>query len=287
MYSDDRNSRILETKTVGNSGVHYTVLEYNTPDGKLRQLRIELKDVGGVVLESGTLLSAEKTVKLGKNDKVRMPGGNQLIPDNLEGYFKPNLTGGGSILLNPTKNIISILPVEKNMGLIIEKGKFLACDAQFSTMQGQGGFEVETSWNRALRSGVRSYRDMTTTSIKGRGVLVLELEQPLVSLTQYDINSPIRINEDAIVMRTHGIERRSLSDEEKEFFTGYSGVEGKGVLYGGSGRMWVYPGNTLPTSTDNLGIIRSFNEKDKDKDEDLEEEKERKKRRFSILDTRR
>lgn len=285
LFSEDKISKQLDTKTVGNSGVTYKVLEYNTPSGRFMQLRIELKEgSGGVTLESGTLLTAENSVKLGKSDKIMMPGGRANIPEELQGYFKPKLEGKGVILLAPTRKYLTILPIEKRTGLIIEKGSLLACDTQFNSGYEDGGFEVVTSWNKNLRSGVESYRDITTTAIRGRGAIVLELEEPLHSLSQYDINSPIRINEDAVVMRTSGIERRNLSEEDKLYFNDYSGVEGKGVMYGGEGRMWLYPGNALPSKTNNEEIIRSFQPK---KVVEEDEEEVRKKRGISILDKRR
>lgn len=280
LFSEDKISKLVETKTVGNSGVIYKVLEYTTPNGVFRQLRIELKSgSGGVTLEKGTLLSAEKSVKLGKNSNIMMPGGRGNIPKQLQNYFKPSLTGEGVILLNPTRKYISILPIESKSGLIIEKGSLVACDTNF----GEGGFDVVTSWNKNLRSGVRSYRDITTTAIRGRGAIILELDEPSHSLSQYDITTPVRLNEDAVVMRSNGIERKLLSGEENEYFTDYSGVEGKGVLFGGKGRLWLYPGNALPSDTNNEEIIESFNIRP----EEETEEEVRKKRGISILDKRR
>lgn len=260
------------------------VIEYATPAGNFRQLRVDLKGAGGVVLESGTILSAETSLKFSKNGKVSMLGGRKQIPRELSRYFKPELSGSGTLLTNPTSKYINLVPVPKKMGLVIEQGNFLACDTLYRAAMDDGGFEVITSWNKNLRNKMEGYRDLTTTVVKGKGVLVLETEVPIDRLVQYDITSPVRVNEDAVVMRTIGLERVEMSAEDAEYFTNYSGVEGRGVVYQGRGKMWLYPGSALPIKPDRLShkILESFNIVEED-----EVVEEVKKRKSSILDRRR
>lgn len=284
MFSEDKSSKTVDTLFVDKSGVTYTVSEYHTPEGQFRQLRVDLKGEGGVVLESGTILSAEMALRLAKNEKVSMVGGRKQIPKQLYGYFKPEVSGSGTLLLNPTSKYINLVPVTKKMGLVIEQGTFLACDTPYRVGMDDGGFEILTSWNKNLRNKLEGYRDLTTTVVKGKGVLVLETAVPIDRLVQYDITTPVRVNEDAVVMRTIGLERVEMSNEDAEYFTNYSGVEGRGVVYQGRGKMWLYPGSALPTKPDRLShkILDSFNIV-----EEVEVVEDVKKRKSNILDRRR
>lgn len=231
--------KIVKSVTMGNSGNMYKYI-YHAPT-KMSQIRAEMKSQGdGIVFEKGSVQYVDGNSKYTEEKRKIFEGGLKYIPDSLKDYGKGELKGSGTLFFNPGNKVYKLWEIKRNTSIIIERGYFLACDKK--SEYGEGGFEVETSWNTDLRTGVDNLRDITTTVVKGKGVLVLELDFDESKLTQINVDGKVRLNDNIVVMRTSGIKKEKLSEDENELFSNYSGAMGKGYAYTGRGIIWVYSG---------------------------------------------
>lgn len=227
---------ILHSVTMGQSGNMYKELRYNATD--TYQIRVEMRgNSDGIVFEKGAVQYVDGTAKFEQDKKVLFDGGTEYIPESLRDYGKGTLVGSGTVFLNPSKHNFKVWEIKRNTGLIIERGYFLACDKKSG--YGEGGFSVETTWNTDIRTDIDTMKDITTTIVKGKGVLVLDFGFDESKLTQITVDGRVRLNDNVAVMRTSGIKKEKLSDEENQLFSNYSGAVGRGFAYTGRGVIWV------------------------------------------------
>lgn len=271
MFFEDKTSRDLAVE--GDESLVLRVTEYKNSSGISRNLKVNSKDSArGLTYELGTTLIRQKTLTMAKNEEVRVLRG-LAIPDALRSYFKPVYRGIGEVVTETSKKYIKVFKAEDKIGLVLERGLFLACETKTSLNGRTRGFAVETSWNTLLESGVENYRDLTSTVIKGNGYYVLESPVPFDDFIEITVLSGtfIEVNEDNVMMRTTGVVRRAIPKEERGVYTSYSGNTGKGVLYEGvdnGGKIWIYPSKIEVEEDNTLDLVKSFIPKPISKEDD-------------------
>lgn len=252
-----RNVNIIKALELDNSGVLHKLLHLTQTDDE--QLRIEMKyPQSKVIVERGTLQYIGNQLSISEEPRKIISGGPQYIPTVLQDYGKTVLGGTGEVMLNPIDaetGYILVRSAPKKIRMIIERGVFLACDGD----DGNGnGFSVQSSWNPHLVTHVETMRDITTTTIQGKGVYTLQIPYPLEYMTQIEVDGGVKLDENIVVMRTGGLKKVPLPEEQQHIFNKYSGVQGRGFLYQGKGSIWTIPALNLSNKPFNQEIVDIF-----------------------------
>ncbi len=163
-----------------NSIVAYYSAEMNI---KKRQVLIELNG-RTFTLSAGAMQWMAGDVKMGSGVK----GLGDFIGKTLsakiskETTIKPEYSGSGMVMLEPTYRYILLENVEKWNGLVLDDGLFLACDSRIKQ-------KIVARTN--LSSAVLGNEGLFNLCLEGQGVAILESPVPREELIEFELENDI------------------------------------------------------------------------------------------------
>lgn len=197
---------------------------------KLRQLVVTLKG-GSVAYESGQFLASSGDIKEGKvslSPFEMMRGVVRKMND--ESFFRPSLTGRGTVILESSLKFITLLPIKTETKVVMEKGIYLASVGQFE-------FKVTKNLNPSYM--MFSEKSIFQTDARGTGILALELPVHIneIEIIQVTPESPLLVNGNYVLLWSGSLKRE----------VGITGsvmgsvASGTGLVerYTGTGEVWL------------------------------------------------
>lgn len=199
---------------------------------KLRQLEIQLRG-GTVVFEGGQFMYSSGDLQQGKIDiSPREIFRGTVRKLNGETFFRPTLTGSGTVVLDGSFHFLTLFPVKTPSRIVLEKGIYLASI---------GNFEFRTTKNLNMGYLVFSDKAVLQTDIRGAGILALELPVPMSTIVEYDVTdgNPFRVDGNYVIMWSGNLKKNVVAA------SGVLGslTSGTGLVeeYTGNGKVWVAP----------------------------------------------
>ncbi len=202
-----------------------------------RQVAVELKKTG-VTVSSGAMQWFTGNIE----SKTGIKGAGDLLGKIAKGAVtgeapvKPEYTGEGLLVLEPTYKFILLEEVEKwNGGLVLEDGLFLACDST-----------IEQKINRRsnLSSALAGGQGLFNLALNGKGVAVLESPVPREELVEVTLeNDTIKIDGNYAIAWSGSLE--FTVERSSKTLIG-SAVNGEGLVnvYKGTGKILMAPAKT-------------------------------------------
>lgn len=199
---------------------------------KLRQLEIELRG-GTVAFDSGQFLESTGQITVGKaslNPMELIRGAVRKMND--ETFFRPTMSGNGTVTLDSSFKFITLFPVPDTSKLVLEKGIYLASI---------GDFEFKTTKNLNPGYMLLSAKGVFQTDVRGKGVLALELPVHRSELVEREVtpNNPLMVNGDYVLIWSGNL-KRTVKPAGK-LFGSLTGGMGLVEEYSGTGKVWIAP----------------------------------------------
>lgn len=211
---------------------------------KLRQVRIIL-DNSAVKIEAGALSYMKGDISI-KNKTGGIIGfGKKFINSKFtgEGMFKPTYEGTGEVFLEPSFGHYALVELEDEE-IIVDDGLFYACEEEV---------EVGASMEKSVSSMIFGNEGIYQTSLKGSGIVVLELPVPETEVFKCKLyNDTIKVDGDFVVLRTSNI---NFTVEKSSSVIG-SATNGEGFLnvYSGIGELWLLPTQSVYSDIKAVGL---------------------------------
>lgn len=219
----------------------------------LRQVKIVMNN-GAIKTESGALYYFCGHIK--SETKIGGVGGlfKKAISAGLtnESLVKPVYTGTGEIVLEPSFKHYILIELS-NEEIIVDKGLFFCCSNKI---------EIASSMQKNVSSTLLGGEGMFQLSLKGSGIVVLELNVPESEIVKYDLKGGMELKVDGsfVIARTSNI-KFSVTKSDKSFIN--SAINGEGLLntFTGEGTVWLAPTEPiykkmmyqgLPTNNNNM-----------------------------------
>jgi uncharacterized protein (AIM24 family) len=211
---------------------------------KLRQVRIILED-SAVKLEAGALSYMKGDISI-KNKTGGVIGlGKKFISSKLTGeeMFKPTYEGTGEIFLEPSFGHYALIELEDEE-IIVDDGLFYASEEEV---------EVGAAMQKSVSSMIFGHEGIYQTSLKGSGIVVLELPVPETEVFKCKLfNDTIKVDGNFVVLRTNNVK---FTVEKSSSVIG-SATNGEGLLnvYSGIGEVWLLPTQSVYSDIKVIGL---------------------------------
>lgn len=250
------NAAIHNTRVIDSSekdGVRIEVIEYNSLNGgtdpgiseklyfsqqmgiRLRQVRIFLggRGEGEIITEAGALHYLEGKIK--SDNKISSGGGigRRILNAafNSESLFRPTYKGVGEVYLEPSFKHYAILELN-NDELVLDDGMFYCATA---------GLTVGVTTVKNISSALFGSDGLIQTTVKGTGLLVVEIPVPFNELREIKLNNTsLQVDGKFAIMRTAGV-RYSAKLSNKGLLKSWLGGEGLLENFEGDGTVWIAP----------------------------------------------
>lgn len=150
-----------------------------------------------------------------------------------ESAIKPEYTGSGMLILEPTyKHIILLDVAEWGGGIVLDDGLFLACEASL---------EQKAVARSNVSSALAGGEGLFNLSVNGSGVLCLESRCPREELIEITLqNDQIKIDGNMAIAWTKGLEF-TVERSGKTLIGSAASGEGLVNVYRGTGRILLAP----------------------------------------------
>lgn len=232
--SNDSKFQVLEYEKLQGATDIKTALGLNImneADIRLRQVRIILED-SAVTLESGALSYMKGDIEIQSKTGGVLGLGKKFINSKLTGetMFKPTYEGSGEIFLEPSFGHYALVELEDEE-IIVDDGIFYACE---------DSVEVGAAMQKTVSSVFFGNEGICQTSIKGNGIVVLELPVPESEIFKCKLfNDTLKVDGNFVVLRTSNVK---FTVEKSSSIVG-SVTNGEGLLnvYSGIGEVWLLP----------------------------------------------
>lgn len=207
----------------------------------LKMVRIDMQNTT-IRCESGAMYYMQGNLQI----ESRMPSAGGLLKSMVtrETAFKPTISGTGTVYLEPTFGMFTILDLN-NEEWILDKGAYYASEM---------GIEVGMWTNKAI-SGLFSGEGFFQTQVAGTGKLVIVSNGPLEEIVLN--NDKLVVDGSFAVARTSGI-NFSVNKATKGLFSSWTSGEGIVNTFTGTGKVLIAPAANRYVSLMNyLGAIHS------------------------------
>lgn len=250
--SNDSKFQVLEYEKLQGATDIKTALGLNIMNEagiRLRQVRIILED-SAVTLESGALSYMKGDIEIQSKTGGVLGLGKKFINSKLTGetMFKPTYEGSGEIFLEPSFGHYALVELEDEE-IIVDDGIFYACE---------DSVEVGAAMQKTVSSVFFGNEGICQTSIKGSGIVVLELPVPESEIFKCKLfNDTLKVDGNFVVLRTSNVK---FTVEKSSSIMG-SVTNGEGLLnvYSGVGEVWLLPTQSIYTDLANEGLTRMTN----------------------------
>ncbi|MFA9464142.1 MAG: AIM24 family protein [Velocimicrobium sp.] len=149
-----------------------------------------------------------------------------------ESVIKPEYSGSGMLMLEPTYRYILLESVEKWNGLVLDDGLFLACDA---------GIKQKIVARSNFSSAVLGSEGLFNLCLEGTGIAILESPVPREELIEFELdNDEIKIDGNMAIAWSNTL--KFTVEKSGKSLLG-SAVSGEGLVnvYRGSGKLLMAP----------------------------------------------
>ena len=150
-----------------------------------------------------------------------------------ESVIKPEYSGGGTVVLEPTyRHILLIDPAEWGGAVVLDDGLFLACDASL---------KYKVIARRNLSSAAAGGEGLFNLCVSGNGVLCLESPCPKEELVEIELSDDVlKVDGNMAVLWSESLD--FTVERSGKTLTG-SAASGEGLVnvYRGTGRIWIAP----------------------------------------------
>lgn len=245
--SNDSKFQVLEYEKLQGATDIKTALGLNIMNEagiRLRQVRIILED-SAVTLESGALSYMKGDIEIQSKTGGVLGLGKKFINSKLTGetMFKPTYEGSGEIFLEPSFGHYALVELEDEE-IIVDDGIFYACE---------DSVEVGAAMQKTVSSVFFGNEGICQTSIKGSGIVVLELPVPESEIFKCKLfNDTLKVDGNFVVLRTSNVK---FTVEKSSSIMG-SVTNGEGLLnvYSGVGEVWLLPTQNIYTDLASEGL---------------------------------
>lgn len=150
-----------------------------------------------------------------------------------ESAIKPEYTGSGTLVLEPTyKHIILIDVAQWNGGIVLDDGLFLACE---STLK------HKTVARSNLSSAVAGNEGLFNLGITGNGILCLESDCPQEELVEITLNNDVLKIDGNMAIAWSGSLNFTVERSGKSLIGSAASGEGLVNVYRGTGKVLLAP----------------------------------------------
>ena len=227
----------------GNAVSEYFAAKMNI---KKRQVLIELKD-NGCVVQAGAMQWMSGDINMGSGVKGVGNFIGKMVSSKVTGesMVKPEYTGTGSVMLEPTYRYILLIDVSKWGSIVLDDGLFLACDNTLTQ-------KVVARNN--VSSAVFGGEGLFNLSLSGDGILVCESNCPMEELYEIELeNDTLKIDGNMAIAWSGSLD--FTVEKAGKSLIG-SAVSGEGLVnvYRGTGKVLMAPtarkSQSSPTDSD-------------------------------------
>lgn len=198
---------------------------------KLRQLRADLKG-GTVSFESGIFSASSGDIQQGKTPLTFGAIAQGVFRKmNDETFFRPTLTGTGSVYFDSSLKFITLLPVTKPTKVVMEKGIYLGSIGKFE-------FKVTKNFNPGYM--MFSDKSVLQTDARGSGILALELpvHKDEIEIIEVTPDEPLLVNGNMVMLWTGSL-KREVSTSGGGLVGSVTSGTGLVEKYSGTGQVWL------------------------------------------------
>ncbi len=225
--------------TPGSAMTAYFSNEMNV---RKRQLVCNMANTSGVICQAGAMqwtagnVNATTGIKgvgdlLGKAVRGRVTG---------ESAIKPEYTGDGTLVLEPTyKHIILLDTDEWNGSLVLDDGLFLACEASL---------KHKAVMRSNLSSAVAGNEGLFNLSINGKGICAIESRCPKEELIEIELhNDVLRVDGNLAIAWSNSL-NFTVERSGKTLIGSAASGEGLVNVYRGTGKILLAPVDRMPVN---------------------------------------
>ncbi|MCQ2481895.1 MAG: AIM24 family protein [Clostridia bacterium] len=213
------------------AAIAYFASEMNV---KKRQV-IATLDSNGVIIQAGAMQIMAGSIEAATNIK----GAGDLLKKAVsaavtkETVIKPKYSGTGQIVLEPTFRYVILQDMDDwNGSMVIEDGLFLACDDTV---------DITVTARSTFSSAILGGEGLFNSSLKGKGIVVLESPVPLDELFIIDLdNDVLKIDGNMAIAWSGGL-KFTVERTTKTLIGSAASQEGLVNVYRGTGRVLVAP----------------------------------------------
>ena len=208
---------------------------------KKRQVLIELNG-RPFTLSAGIMQWMAGDVKMGSGVKGIGDFLGKTISAKLskESTIKPEYSGTGMVMLEPTYRYILLENVEKWNGLVLDDGLFLACDSRIKQ-------KIVSRTN--LSSAVLGNEGLFNLCLEGQGIAILESPVPREELIEFELeNDILKIDGNMAIAWANSL--KFTVEKSGKSLLG-SAVSGEGLVnvFQGTGKLLMAPIGINPTAS--------------------------------------
>ncbi|WP_317854031.1 AIM24 family protein [Chakrabartyella piscis] len=150
-----------------------------------------------------------------------------------ESAIKPEYTGSGTLVLEPTYKHLLLLNVEDwNNSIVLEDGLFLACESSLSQ---------KAVMRSTLSSAVAGGEGLFNLAVTGSGVLCLESNCPREELIEITLKDDVLKIDGNMAIAWSGSLAFTVERSGKSLLGSAASGEGLVNVYRGTGRVWLAP----------------------------------------------
>jgi len=222
----------LELKGSGDLETAQKVFFANEAKIHLKFVRITLKNNKSITIEPGALYFMKGNMELGSSIEGGVARGMFRKLTTGETLFQSTIKGDGVIYLEPTFSHFMMASID-DMELIMDDGSFYAATE---------GVSVSGALQSNISSALLGGESMVQTSVKGTGVVVINIPVPESELIVYtlDKGEKLQIDGNFALMRTSDV-TFSVEKSGKSFFQSVTSGEGLLQTFTGPGTVWFAP----------------------------------------------
>ena len=204
---------------------------------KIRQVEITLDGTRTVKTQAGSMQMILGDVQMGtgvKSTKGFLSSMAKAAVTN-ESTVKPEYSGNGQVILEPTYKHILLQDVEQwgPEGLVIEDGMFLASE-------GSVVHNIVKN-TQSLGTALLSNEGLYNLCFTGSGVVALESYVPFEELIEYTLDNDVLKVDGNMAVCWSGSLKFSVEKTTKSFLGSLASGEGLVNVYRGTGKVWVSP----------------------------------------------
>ncbi len=214
---------------------------------KRRQVLCELEK-GNITLQAGAMQWTVGNV----NATTGVKGVGDFLSKTLRGSvtgesaIKPEYTGNGLLVLEPTYKYILLVDVaEWNGSVVLDDGLFLACE---STLQ------QKAIMRSNLSSAIGGGQGLFNLGIQGQGVLCLESPCPKEELIEITLENDVLKVDGNMAIAWSGTLEFTVERSGKSLIGSAASGEGLVNVYKGTGKVWLAPVSPTKLLSTNNGM---------------------------------
>lgn len=239
-----------DIKTLATLGA-FTVIEYqrdlsvmpqdamnayfcNAMNVKKRQVICELKN-SNITLQAGAMQWTAGDVKATTGIKGVGDFFGKAVRGKVTGEsaIKPEYTGSGTLVLEPTyKHLLLIDVAEWNGSVVLDDGLFLACEASL---------QHKAVMRSNISSAALGGEGLFNLGIQGKGILCLESPTPREELIEVSLENDVLKVDGNFAIAWSGSLEFTVERSGKSLIGSAASGEGLVNVYKGTGKVWLAP----------------------------------------------